>query len=229
MADDVAKLDFTKMKTAGSGGLSGAIGAVFGRGQAAEDMVAVQKRCFKAIHDVVNMLYSDSHSSSQPGRVGYGSSGRLAVKGHGVCTDQRQVMRDLAIPFAPLVGFDLRSVTGGVQRHTDRSAPMDRQLSSMASSAHDWLEVTFRPSMEMTVCDRTWRQVNMSLFEAYGPYGDRYPSHPAYDSRQLALATTDVNLSGNVTVKNYDKQFGDAATSGRQGHMSDWQRNNNIN
>ncbi|MBN2362334.1 MAG: hypothetical protein JXR83_22970 [Deltaproteobacteria bacterium] len=215
MADDVAKLDFTKMKTDGP---SGAVGAIFGRGRAAEEMVEVQKRCFKKIHDVVNMTY---HKPSGPGWVSGDSdnAGRAAIRGYGVCTEQRQVMRDIAYPFAGIVGFDMRSITGGVHRHTNRTWPMDRQLSTMASGAHDWIEVTFRPSMVMTVCDRTWQQCNKSLFEAYGPYGDRYPTDNAYDATQIDPSPTDVNLSGNISVRNYDLQFGDASTSGRQNHQ----------
>jgi len=218
MSDDVAKLDFTKMKTDGP---SGAIGAIFGRGRSAEEMVEVQKRCFQQIHDVIHMKYDDG-TANDPGRVSGDSNnaGRAAVKGRGVCTQQRQVMRDLAYPFSGIVGFDMFSVTGGVHRHTNRSAPAGDQLRSMASCAHDWLEVTFRPSMEMTVCDRTWRQCNMSLFEAYGPYGDRYPTQKAYDATPVPLAATDENLTGSITVDSYDKQFGDADHSGRQGHMT---------
>jgi hypothetical protein len=218
MADDVAKLDFTKMKTAGRGGLlRGLLG-----GQAAEEMVAVQMRCFQRVHDVIQMKYSDQSAYNDEARVSFNgdNSGRAAVRGHGVCTDQRQVMRDLAFPFGDLLGFDMRSVTGGVHRHTDRNAPMDQQLRSFSGGAHDWLEVTFRPSMKVTVCDRTWRQVNKPLFEAYGPYGDRYPSGPAYDAKQIAIADTDVRADGSVTVADYEKQFGDANTSGRQGHMT---------
>jgi hypothetical protein len=220
MADDVAKLDFTKMKTERQGGV---LGAMFGSGQGAETMVAIQKRCFKVIHDVIKMTYDNDGSA---GRVSgdSGNAGRAAVKGYGVCTQQRQVMRDLAYPFAEIIGFDMRSVTGGVHRHTNRSAPMNDQFRSFAGAAHDWLEVTFRPSMEMTVCDRTWRQVNMPLFEAYGPYGDRYPTSAAYDATQNPLKDSDVNLTGNISVKNYEQQFGDANTSGRQNHMTNDRR-----
>jgi hypothetical protein len=219
MASDVAKLDFTKMKTEKKAGV---LGAMFGRGDKAEEMVEVQKRCFKQVHDVIRMKYSDGAASRDPGRVSANgsNSGRAAVKGHGVCTDQRQVMRDLAYPFGEILGFDLRSVTGGVHRNTNRSAPMDQQLRSMSGGAHDWLEVTYRPSMTMTVCDRTWQQANMPLFEAYGPYGDRYPSSASYDSKPLVMKASDVNMSGDISVADYEQQFGDANRSGRQGHMT---------
>jgi hypothetical protein len=216
MSDDVAKLDFASQKTNSGGILRAAL-------RGSENMVAVQKRCFQEIHDVIQMKYSDASAYKDEARVGYGynsSVGRAAVRGHGVCTDQRQVMRDLAFPFAHLIGVDMRSVTGGVHRHTDRNASMEQQLRSYSGGAHDWLEVTFRPSMEMTVCDRTWRQVNMSLFEAYGPNGDRYPSGPAYDAKQIDVSPTDIKADGSLTVAEYAKQFGDANTSGRQGHMT---------
>jgi hypothetical protein len=213
MADDVAKLDFTKVMTTTTNRT--------GRKAASEQMVDVQMRCFKHIHDVINMNYygdGNDHPQRVSGRAG--NSGRAAILGSGVCTQQREVMRDLAFPFAALLGFDLRSVTGGVHRDTDAAAPMDRQLRSFANGGHDWLEVTFRPTMTMTVCDRTWQQCNMSLFEAYGPNGDRYPTNKAWGAAMLPVADVDVSMDGSFTASSYDKQFGKKGDSGRGNHMT---------
>jgi hypothetical protein len=214
MADDVAKLDFTKMKTQGRG-----IGAMFGGG-GAEEMTAVQRRCVKEIHDVIKMTYDNDGS---PGRVGSGSRGRMATKGAGSCYTQAGVMLALLLPFRSAIGVDVQFISGGVYRNTKSSDPPAKQFSSYANQAHGWLQVTYRPKMETRIVDRTWRQPDHEMDRAYSVGGDRYPTTNNNDNVQ-PVSATDVNFTGDVSVQTYDRQFGVLGRDGRENHMSNAER-----
>ena len=214
MADDVAKLDFTKMKTQGRG-----LGAMFGGG-GAEEMTAVQRRCVGEVHDVIKMTYDNDGS---PGRVGSGSKGRMAVKGAGSCYTQAGVMLALLLPFRSALGFDVQFISGGVYRNTKSGDTPDVQFRSFANQAHGWLQVTYRPKMETRIVDRTWRQKDHEMDRAYSVGGDRYPTVNNNDNVQ-PIAASDVNFTGAVSVQTYDRQFGVLGVDGRENHMSNAER-----
>ena len=91
------------------------------------------------------------------------------------------------------------------------------------SPGHGWWQVTFRPTMEMTVTDRTWNQVNLPLDRAYGfPYGDRYGSSDIQGYVAKPVGATDVDVSGKVSAATFERQFSRAG-DGRENHIANTQ------
>jgi hypothetical protein len=237
MADDVGKLDFTKMKTAGIGG---AIGAVFG-GRGGEEMTVVQRRCVKVVHDVIHMLYTKPYVTEDKFRDGSGPMGRQAVYGHGVCNEQAAVMLSLLAPFRDAIGIDVQMINGGVLRHVrdqndtnrreGKPVTPDQQQLDRFSGGHSWLQVTYRPKMETRIIDRTWTQADTAMDVAYSVGGDRYPTPAGRwgGDKTAPLKDTDVNFTGKVSVETYDRQFGVVGKDGRENHMSTWQPGSDDN
>lgn len=224
MSDLVTQLDFTKMKTEGRGN---AISMLWG-GSGAKAMSDIQRQCVRVIHDVIDMRYTDASAQKDPGRVSsYEGAGRAAVKGYGVCYDQAGVMLALLLPFRNLVGFDVQFVSGGVYRHLSASDSAEMQFRKFNSQAHGWLQLTYRPSMEMRICDRTWTQPDHLADKAYSRWGDRYPTTRYSNVPVAKLTDSDVNMSGKVSVATFDRQFGSQGVDGRDNHMSNWQNKPN--
>jgi hypothetical protein len=116
------------------------------------------------------------------------------------------------------LGVDAQFRFGGCFRNINSAT--DNVFSSTYGSPHGWWQVTFRPSMEMTVTDRTWDQVNLTLDLAYGfPYGDRYANRNIEGFTPQKLADTDVNVSGDVSVATFERQFSQVG-HGRENHIS---------
>jgi hypothetical protein len=205
MDEHVQKLDFTQAKTMSSGNW---LSARFGGG-GGKDMVEVQQACVQVIHDTIDMLY---HNDNAPGRKGGSDTGRQAIKGAGVCFEQSGVMAGLVVPFHNMLGIDVRPMRGGNYRsvmNTDKP---------FRSGGHMWLELTFRPSMRTSITDRTWNQSNFEMDKAYSFFGDRYPG--GRGSGKLAkVGDTDVNMTGDVSVTTFDRQFGTSG-DGRENHIS---------
>ena len=220
MDEVVGQIDFTKVQTGASGG---AIGALFGRGRAGKKTSELQRKCVKIVHDVINMKYPKGPVYNEPGRNSGSDAGRLAVCGIGSCYMQGSVMAGLLAPFRKSLGVDVQFMSGGVYRNTKTSDPADKQFNSFNREAHGWLQLTYRPSMELRICDRTWQQPDHPADRAYSKWGDRYPKS-RYRGLPLAPVTaTDVNLSGNVSVETFDRQFGRQGVDGRDNHMSNSQ------
>lgn len=219
MDELVGKLDFTKMATENASGFM----TIFNRGQSAQKMVELQRQCVRVAHDVINMVYPDGSAERRPGCTGSGGAGRLAVNGSGVCYDQATVMLGVLNPFREMLGVDVKFISGGVYRHV--RGPTD---TSFMSQAHGWLELTYRPSMETRICDRTWCQPDQTMDKAYSRWGDRYPSSFYWGVKSADVKPTDVNCSGSVSVETFDRQFGTRGVDGRDHHMSDFQRNNRV-
>jgi hypothetical protein len=225
MDELVAKLDFTKANTdAGDSRLN----AIYGRGSGSQKTSEVQRQCARVIHDVINMKYPSGNVYSEKGRDSGSDAGRLAVRGIGSCYMQASVMAGLLAPFSKSLGIDVQFISGGVYRNTNRSDPPEKQFRSFNSQAHGWLQLTYRPSMELRICDRTWGQPDHSADKAYSKWGDRFPSslYSSWGSsgfKQQALADTDVKMDGTVSVETFDRQFGEQGVDGRDNHMSTWQ------
>lgn len=218
MDDLVGRLDFTKRQAAPQGG--GFLRTLLGRNNSAEDAAAIQRQCVGVIHDVIDMKYRKPRTGNDPGREGGRDVGRLAVKGVGVCTEQSAVMGALLAPFQDLIGIDIQMMSGGVYRNTDRSQPMDAQFRRFQSPAHGWIQVTYRPTMEMRIIDRTWQQKDKAADRAYSPGGDRYPTRYISAIPVADLEGTDVVMDGSVSVETFERQFGEAGRDDRSNHMS---------
>ncbi len=221
--EKVGRLDFTQMVAPGSGGLM----RVFGRGQAAEKMVDIQKACVKGIHDVIDMDYPGHASKNQDGREQTDNAGRAAVKGWGHCDQQNSVFVALVAPFQELLGVDLKMFYGHCYRSKKQGDnPFNFQ------DPHSWAEVTFRPSAYTLIYDRTWNQPgerpwymfggrdkDLTPDIAYSKAGDRCPSRSWFKGVAKTRKATDVNMSGDFSVQTYARQFGVDGQDGRQHHI----------
>lgn len=201
IADIVKDIDYTKMST------GGVIGG-FGRSK----MVELQRKAVKGIHDVIDMKYPKG-SYSEPGRSRGGGAGRQAMKGVGVCFDQGGVMLAMLMPFAKPLGLDVQFISGGVYRNIS-----SRGQNPFSGGAHGWLQVTYRPSMEMRIVDRTWQQADHPADRAYSRWGDRYPAGHYWGMKTKPVSDTDVNMS--ISTQTFDRQFGEQGRDGRDNHMS---------
>ncbi|HEY1097505.1 MAG TPA: hypothetical protein VGF99_01200, partial [Myxococcota bacterium] len=217
MDEHVQKLDFTKTKTEAAGG---AIGAIFGRGDVAKKMVELQKSCVETVFRSIDMKYPKGAPFKDPGRVTDGERdvAKQAIRGTGMCVQQSAVFGALLQPFADVLGVDSQYKGGDCFRNI--TSAVDNVFGGHGASGHGWWQLTFRPSMEMTVTDRTWNQVNLPLDRAYGfPYGDRNPTRDIYGYSRKPVASTDVDVSGNVNVATFDRQFAKVG-DGRENHIS---------
>jgi len=207
IADIVAEIDYTKMATGGS--IAG-----FGR----KTMVELQRKAVRGIHDVINMKYPKGSNWQEPGRVRGSNVGRQAMMGAGVCFDQQGVMLGMLAPFQEALGVDIQAISGGIYRNVKSRGQMP-----FRGGAHGWLQLTYRPSMELRIIDRTWQQADHSADRAYSRYGDRYPAGFISSIKFEPVTDTDVNLSGDISVETFDRQFGAQGADGRDNHMSNTQ------
>ncbi len=217
MDELVGKLDFSKQKTEGGSGIN-----VFGRGDVAQKMVDLQKKCVETVFRSINMKYprEDGRPFDDPGRAPQGNRdvARQAIKGTGMCVQQSTVFGGLMTPFMEVLGVDGQYRSGNCYRNI-RGAT-DNVYAPDYASGHGWWQITFRPSMDMTVTDRTWNQVNLDLDRAYGfPYGDRYANKNITGFHPKKPSATDVNVTGDVTVETVERQFSHAG-DGRENHIS---------
>jgi hypothetical protein len=220
MDEYVQKLDFTKTKTEAT---SGAIGVMFGRGDTAKKMVEMQKSCVETVFRSIDMKYPKGTPFNDPGRVTDNERdvAKQAIRGTGMCVQQSAVFGALLTPFMDVLGVDAQYRSGNCFRNIKK--PVENVFAPDYSSGHGWWQVTFRPSMEMTVTDRTWNQVNLPLDRAYGfPYGDRYGSTDISGYVAKPLASTDVDVSGKVSAATFDRQFSRVG-DGRENHISNSQ------
>jgi hypothetical protein len=210
MDELVGQLDFTKMRTDAATGHA----SVWGRGSRARDMHEIQRACVRVVHDSIDMRYT-GHNDRQPGRSSGGGAGRQAIKGRGVCFEQSSVMCALLAPFSQMLGVDIQFISGGVYRHVRRG-----DTNPFRGGAHGWLQLTYRPSMEYRICDRTWRQPDKTMDRAYSRWGDRYPGGFYWGMKTAEVTDTDVNFSGDISVATFDRQFGAQGVDGRDNHMT---------
>lgn len=217
MDDFVAKLDFTKTKTTSDGRLT-----VITRGGVGEKMVEMQKKCVETVFRSIDMKYPnhDGRPFTDPGRApdGERDAARQAIRGTGMCVQQSVVFGALLTPFMEVLGVDGQYRSGNCFRNIKSAT--ENVFAPDNESGHGWWQITFRPSMEMTVTDRTWDQVNLTLDRAYGfPYGDRYANSNLTGWLPRAVGPTDINVSGDVSVETVDRQFSQKG-DGRENHIS---------
>jgi hypothetical protein len=220
MDEFVQKIDYTKTKTEAS---TGAIGVMFGRGDTAKKMVEMQKSCVETVFRSIDMKYPKGTPFSDAGRVTDNERdvAKQAIRGTGMCVQQSAVFGALLTPFMDVLGVDAQYRSGNCFRNIKK--PVDNVFAPDYESGHGWWQVTYRPSMEMTVTDRTWNQVNLPLDRAYGfPYGDRYGSSDIQGYVAKPLAATDVDVSGKVSAATFERQFSRAG-DGRENHISNTQ------
>jgi hypothetical protein len=205
----VAQLDYTKAQVK-SGGLSSWFG--FGSSQKTSE---IQRRCVKTIHDVIDMVYPDGETEQAPGRYRGRDAGRNAVKGSGVCYQQATVMLGMINPFRQALGVDVQFISGSVYRNVRTP-----DQNPFGAGGHGWLQITYRPSMEMRICDRTWNHADHPVDRAYSRWGDRYPAG-AYEKRAVTkVKDSDLNFSGKVSAATFERQFGVQGQDGRENHMT---------
>lgn len=216
MDEHVQKLDFAKSSTDPPGGQL----AVFGRGEAAKKMVDLQKACVDIVFRSIDMKYPHGAPFTDPGRApdSVANVARQAIRGTGMCVQQSTVFGGLLTPFMDVLGVDGQYRSGNCFRNI--RGETKNVYAPDYSTGHGWWQITFRPSMEMTVTDRTWDQVNLTLDRAYGfPYGDRYANTNIIGFSPAPTKSTDVNVSGDVTVETMERQFSRAG-DGRENHIS---------
>ncbi len=209
----VQKIDFTKAEVKTSGG---GLSRIFGGGDS-QKVSELQRQAVKIIHDVIDMKYPSGNVYSEPGRDSGQDAGRLAVRGIGMCYEQASVMAAMLNPFRQALGVDVQFISGGVYRDVKRG-----DTNPFHGGGHGWLQLTYRPSMELRICDRTWNQSDHPADRAYSHWGDRYPASN-YGGNIQQLAATDVDMSGKVTVATFDRQFGVQGQDGREHHQSNFQ------
>jgi hypothetical protein len=183
----------------------------------------MQKSCVETVFRSIDMKYPKGTPFSDAGRVTDNERdvAKQAIRGTGMCVQQSAVFGALLTPFMDVLGVDAQYRSGNCFRNIKGS--VDNVFAPDYSSGHGWWQVTYRPSMEMTVTDRTWNQVNLPLDRAYGfPYGDRYGSSDIQGYVAKPLADTDVDVSGNVSAATFERQFSRAG-DGRENHISNTQ------
>lgn len=200
IADIVADIDYTKMSTGGT------IGG-FGRKQ----MVELQRKAVRGIHDVIDMKYPKGNVND-PGRSRGGGAGRQAMRGIDSCFGQSGVMLAMLMPFQKSLGVDAQFISGGVYRNARRGQ------NPFSGGAHGWLQITYRPSMELRIVDRTWQQADHPADRAYSRYGDRYPAGSHWGMKTKPVGDSDVNMK--ISTETFDRQFGEQGRDGRDNHMS---------
>jgi hypothetical protein len=104
-----------------------------------------------------------------------------------------------------------------------------------ASGGHTWIQLTYRPSGDMRVLDRTWANAgDLEIGAAYSRRGDRYPSRVdgepyswGKQSSELApapnlkpLSSTDVNFTGKQKTAVYHGVEPTEGLVGRENHIS---------
>lgn len=219
MDEHVSKLDFTKTKTEAA---SGAIGAMFGRGDSAKKMVELQKSCVETVFRSIDMKYPTGKPFNDAGRVTDNERdvAKQAIRGTGMCVQQSAVFGALLSAFSDVLGVDGQYRSGYCFRNITKAVD---NVYAASPTGHGWWQLTFRPSMEMTVTDRTWNQVNLPLDRAYGfPFGDRYATSNIQGYVPKQVGSTDVDVSGKVNVATFERQFAKAG-DGREGHISNTQ------
>ena len=125
------------------------------------------------------------------------------------------VMLALLMPFQKPLGLDVQFISGGVYRNVRRGQ------NPFSGGAHGWLQITYRPSMELRIVDRTWQQNDHPADRAYSRWGDRYPAGHHWGMKPKPVTDSDVNMK--ISTETFDRQFGEQGRDGRDNHMSNHQ------
>jgi hypothetical protein len=201
----VSKLDFTKLTEADR-----------------RETLALQKRAVGVVHDTIDMMYPDYSNPriQQGGRTHSTELGRAAMKGIGMCREQAGVMLGMLAPFQKALGVDVQFIDGQVLRTSNSGA----QIINSSGSDHGWLHVVYRPTMEVSVVDRTWGQRDIRLDAAYSKMGDRYPARLETFMKQQPLLPTDEIFDGKSAAAAHETELPkEGEKVGRENHMRNWQ------
>ena len=145
-----------------------------------ETVVRVQQEAVRQIRRVIDLLHQD-HDGLDRMRFKSGQGiGHLAVHGTGNCHTWASVMAAFLLPFAPLLGFEVRFRAGSVVKSRRDVDPetlepvgawdgVPRDLED-----HTWLEVTMVPSLVSFVCDPSSHQICLPLDLGYSRFGGRH-------------------------------------------------------
>ncbi|KAH3765113.1 kinesin motor domain protein [Pelomyxa schiedti] len=147
----------------------------------AATMLEIQLACVREIDRVMDCVHFVAEGKLDPHRYSKLDVGRLALHGRGHCHTVASVIAALLIPFANLIGVEVRFRAGFFQM-TNRD--IDSFGNIMPSwdgkprntDDHTWLEVTFIPSLQSFVCDPSFSPLLLTLDECYSRYGMRHPS-----------------------------------------------------
>ncbi|MDP7038035.1 MAG: hypothetical protein QGI45_02675 [Myxococcota bacterium] len=203
MDPHLSQIDFTKSNQDSSTGV-----AAFFTGGGAAKTQGLQEKCVRAVHDVIKMRYS--HDMNRGDEVGV-----LAMGSDGQCYSQAAVNAALLNPLTKLLGVDMRFINGRVFRNASGDPPFN-------GGNHGWLQVTYRPSMETKITDRTWMQASISMDRAYSFAGDRWPFGLINPNGRTSLAkveATDLEFSGDAQLHIRDRDHGVAGRDDRSNHM----------
>lgn len=104
----------------------------------------VQSQCIHKIRKCLDVIIFNSGEKKdvKADRFKTGSAGKLALYGQGNCHGVSSTMASFLYPFRHMLGVDLK-YRGGTSSGT----------ASNIVEEHQWLEITFRPSMRTYVCD----------------------------------------------------------------------------
>jgi hypothetical protein len=169
-------------------------------------VLELQERALKTLHNMVHMTYG----------YGSGSAGELALHGKGVCFQQSTVLLALLAPFTQVLGLELQFIDGKNFRHGWKPGQ------PAFGGDHGWLAVTFRPSMQKRVSDRTWQDPSMSLDRAYSYHGDRYPLRLQLlgsGTQQEPLRDSDIACTEKLKIARVKRLYGDKGVHGRDHHQ----------
>ncbi|MBI5507800.1 MAG: hypothetical protein HY903_03495 [Deltaproteobacteria bacterium] len=217
MEDVVGGLDFTPKSATDKGPSLLARFFAGAKGKASDKEISdIQRRCTDIVHNTINMAYNGDKSGDDVERSYGNDAGRLAVKGWGVCYDQAGVMAAMLLPFRNLIGFDVQFISGGIYRDVKSAT-----ANPFGSGGHGWLQLTYRPNMEIRICDRTWGQPSIKCDRAYSYDGDRYPAQAYWGLTVADVTPADVDMSGAVRVQKGTREFGQKGVDDRAaGHQS---------
>lgn len=191
-----------------------------GLGSGAARLREAQTKAVEKVFRAVDMLYPKPEAYRVPGRDSGNDAGRLAVRGIGMCHQQAGVTASLLAPFREALGVDVQMISGA-DFSTNLGGTNARNPLGNGSS-HGWLHVVFRPSMGLSVLDRTWNQVNLSADQAYSVAGRRYPMELVPGLTQTPPSAADLTLNG-LSLGAHQREEGVEGQVGREQHIGNTQ------
>jgi len=114
----------------------------------AHDCEEVQKEAVRAVRSCLNIVSFATWRGVDRGRTGRTDSAlKLAINGQGQCHGVSSTMAAFLYPFTKVLGIDLK-YRGGYTFYSSEACKVHN-----SPERHQWLELTFRPSMSTVICD----------------------------------------------------------------------------
>lgn len=124
-----------------------------------------------------------------------GSAGKLALFGQGNCHGVSSTMAAFLYPYRNMLGIDLK-YRGGTSSGANNTI-----------EEHQWLELTFRPSMKTYVCDIWYEGINHDSRYLCMPIKEAY-QNLTYPNGRLIIGTkiqplskTDTTMESEISFK----------------------------